>query len=563
MIKGFFKHLFFLVLCSSFVVEKLFSEDTLTIHPISFSTPSPEGWVAQYEVQVNFPEVENNWRKIFMVQTLKCDSSTKADKYDCGEWDYIWDAMLFVPVNDTVEAFKLGSFVTPYGKRLVMGGKRGWQWVYDLTDYAPILRGLKELHIGNNQELLDLKFYFIEGVPPRNSISISNLYPLGDYDGHYGYTYKYKDISNNAVLKPRKIDLDPLASEFSIKSIISGHGHEGPKNCCEWVSKSHYYIINDLKEHTWNIWKDCGNNPIYPQGGTWPFDRAGWCPGTKVHEEIFDFTNIVNPGQTINFDYEIEKMEDSNEGEGIYRISHQLFSYGPPNFKRNLEIVDIENPSSKNKHSRTNPTLGGAKIKIKNIGSENIRKIKFYYGLKNGKKSIFHWKGDLKFLESLNIKFPLNDWTGLKSNQSFFVEAITVNGRKDENPIDNKITSSVRIPPVFPTNFVIKLKTNNFGRSKQNSFSIHDYYDSIYYLESQFLDSTDYDVLIKLENGLYQFVFKDFNEDGIDKLWWKEKDSVGVAGALGFYDLDQNLLKVFPPDFGQEIRMDFIVGPIP
>ena len=52
-----------------------------------------------------------------MIQTLKCDSSTKADKYDCGEWDYIWDAMLYVPVNDTVEAFKLGSFVTPYGKR--------------------------------------------------------------------------------------------------------------------------------------------------------------------------------------------------------------------------------------------------------------------------------------------------------------------------------------------------------------------------------------------------------------------------------------------------------------
>ena len=38
-----------------------------------------------------------------MIQTLKCDSLTKADKYDCGEWDYIWDAMLFVPVNDTVE----------------------------------------------------------------------------------------------------------------------------------------------------------------------------------------------------------------------------------------------------------------------------------------------------------------------------------------------------------------------------------------------------------------------------------------------------------------------------
>ena len=218
-----------------------------------------------------------------MKQTLKCDPRTSADKYDCGEWDYIWDALIFIPVNDTVEAYKLGSFVTPYGKRLEMGGEKGWEWVYDLTDYAPLLRGKKRLRIGNNQELLDLKFEFIEGVPPRNPISIQNIYSLGEYDGHYGYTYRYGDIVENKVLKPRKIDLSPAASHFSIKSIISGHGHEGPNHCCEWVEKSHYFFINELKEHSWKVWKDCGNNPIYPQGGTWPYDRAGWCPLSLIH----------------------------------------------------------------------------------------------------------------------------------------------------------------------------------------------------------------------------------------------------------------------------------------
>ena len=117
-----------------------------------------------------------------MKQTLKCDPRTSADKYDCGEWDYIWDALIFIPVNDTVEAYKLGSFVTPYGKRLEMGGEKGWEWVYDLTDYAPLLRSKKRLRIGNNLELLDLKFEFIEGIPARNPISIQNIYPLGEYD---------------------------------------------------------------------------------------------------------------------------------------------------------------------------------------------------------------------------------------------------------------------------------------------------------------------------------------------------------------------------------------------
>ena len=48
-------------------------------------------------------------------------------------------------------------------------------------------------------------------------------------------------------LRSTEIDLDPLASEFSLKAIISGHGHEGPEYCCEWVNKSHSYIINGSK----------------------------------------------------------------------------------------------------------------------------------------------------------------------------------------------------------------------------------------------------------------------------------------------------------------------------
>ena len=55
--------------------------DTLTIHPITFSTASPEGWNAQYKTIVSFPNTEDQWAKILMVQTLKCDSLTAGDKY--------------------------------------------------------------------------------------------------------------------------------------------------------------------------------------------------------------------------------------------------------------------------------------------------------------------------------------------------------------------------------------------------------------------------------------------------------------------------------------------------
>ena len=55
--------------------------DTLTIHPITFSTASPEGWNAQYKTIVPFPNTEDQWAKILMVQTLKCDSLTTGDEY--------------------------------------------------------------------------------------------------------------------------------------------------------------------------------------------------------------------------------------------------------------------------------------------------------------------------------------------------------------------------------------------------------------------------------------------------------------------------------------------------
>jgi hypothetical protein len=114
------------------------------------------------------------------------------------------------------------------------------------------------------------------------------------------------------------------------------------------------------------VWKDCGNNPIYPQGGTWPFDRAGWCPGTKVDEYEFELTPKVASGDTITLDYSIEPFADNGEKDGTLRMSHQLFSYGPPNFKYDAALVDIIVPSTSDRYSRVNPGSGNSVIVIQN-----------------------------------------------------------------------------------------------------------------------------------------------------------------------------------------------------
>jgi hypothetical protein len=327
-----------------------------------------------------------------MVQTLKCDSLTAGDKYPCGEWDYIWSTFVDVPKGDSTEQFCLGSFVTPYGKRLEMGDETGWEWVYDISEYAPILKGDLNLQVGNNQELLNLKFHFIKGTPLRDVIAVENIYPYADY--------KYEHLADDSLLTETEIILNAEAVGFRIKSIVSGHGHAGPRNCCEWDSKTHTWYMDDYELFRWNVWTDCGNNPIYPQGGTWPFDRAGWCPGTIVDEHEFELTPYVNPSDTIKLDYGIENYYDNGEKDGTFRMTQQLISYGAPNFKNDVELVDIIAPSNTDKYSRINPICDNPQIIIRNSGEFDLHSVEIEYGLYKGKKSTHQWHGSLTFLES-------------------------------------------------------------------------------------------------------------------------------------------------------------------
>jgi len=534
------------------------AQDTLLLHPINWETPSPEGWNAQYIKEINFPKKKGPWAKILMIHTLKCDSSTKGDKYPCGEWDYIWNTLLEVPTKDSIEVFSIGSFVTPYGKGLYLGGQKGWEWTYDISDYAPILKGRRKIIVGNNQELLDLKFLFIKGIPARDFLRVDNLYPHGKY--------KYSDLSEDLVLKEKSVKLLPEASGYKLKSVISGHGHEGPRNCCEWDSKTHTYLLSGWEIFRWNVWKDCGNNSIYPQGGTWPFDRAGWCPGTKVDEYEFELTPYVKSGDLIHIDYAIEPYSDNGEKEGFFYMTHQIFSYGKPNFKNDAEIIDIMSPTDKQKFSRFNPSLMNPKIVIKNNGQYDLKSVDIFYGLKSRKKSIFKWNGNLEFLEEEIITLPTPRWNGIKKSKNFVVTLKNPNNTKDENLYNNTLLSIIPIPDLFPKKFLLRYFTNNINRARENSFTISNMNGNVLYSEEKFSDSTEYIFTMKLKNGDYQFVLKDKMEDGISKHWWNRTSSpekIGINGAVQFLSISGDTLKNFSSDFGQEIRYNFHVGPLP
>ena len=62
-------------------------------------------------------------------------------------------------------SFQIMSFVTPYGLGLNFGVD-GKTWYFDVTDFAPILKGNKRITMsggGQWQEDMDIKFLFIGG----------------------------------------------------------------------------------------------------------------------------------------------------------------------------------------------------------------------------------------------------------------------------------------------------------------------------------------------------------------------------------------------------------------
>lgn len=199
------------------------------------------------------------------------ENGEQVDEVEVPEDDVIFIETLTY-YQKTIAKYELLSFVTPYGIGLDFGIK-GKTWIFDVTDYGPILKNKKRLLMdkgGEWQEDIDIKFAFIKGKPTRNILSVNQVWPATSY----GFT----SILNNNHLEPRDLYCEPEVRSMKIRTVATGHGQEG-----EFIARNHSLNVNGgATEYTWQLWKECADNPVYPQGGTWVYDRAGWCPGAPA-----------------------------------------------------------------------------------------------------------------------------------------------------------------------------------------------------------------------------------------------------------------------------------------
>lgn len=442
---------------------------------------------------------------------------------------------------EVINPYELGRYITPYGNGLSLGN--GFKWVFDVSDYRMLLKDSVHLSAGNWQELLDLSFDMIEGTPPRDPIAIKNLWR--------GYPAYNNNIEN--FLTPMKIKIPDNAINTRIKMRPTGHGFGGNENCSEFCAKNHMITVNGIERFRKLVWKeDCGRNPVYPQGGTWVYSRANWCPGDDVPTYNFELTPYVTPGDSVILDYNVDPYTWNGQGSvPTYVIETQLISYSAPNFTNDAAIYDIKSPSKEQRYSRLNPICNFPVVVIQNTGSDTLRSLTITYGLEGATPSTFNWTGKLAFMDTVDVKLGKIDWTG--TDKVFYATVSNPNNSVDQYQNNNTLRNRYSFTPELPSELIFEFKSNSYPM--ENEYSLTDDNGNIIFSHNTFASNSYYRDTVNLPMGCYYLRLIDFDDDGLS--FWANSDG---SGYMRIKKVAGGIAKNFGGDFGSEIFYKFTVG---
>jgi hypothetical protein len=462
------------------------------------------------------------------------------------------------PPYEIVKDVEIARYITPYGIQFDLG-PNGFAWIYDVTDYQDYLKNIVDLAAHNTQELLDLKFAFIEGIPPRD---LHKREPIWSDFRSYGFA----NMANDVDLQAKKIHLSDTSENFKIKTRMSGHGQVGNNACCEWVPNNHQIKVDGVSRFNWNIWEatDCGDNPNIGQGGTWPYAREGWCPGDQVKEYEFELTPFITPGDSVELDYVINPVPANDPGQagGNYIAAYDLISYSAPNFQNDAAIKDVLNPNNYEYYSKWNPTCSNPRVILKNTGANPLTSCRITCWVTYENYIYLDWTGNLNFLEEQIVEIPVTDnnfWYDWDSTQTFraFVHNVNGNNGDDENNQNSMKTVHFDAPERIDGPFFVWLTTNN--KASENNYRLQDHAGNIIFERDQLTNQTQYKDTFNLAPGCYSIIIEDTDSDGLS-FWYSSQVEGETAGSMRLRLVGGSYIEFFPGDFGSYHRYDFSVG---
>ncbi len=463
----------------------------------------------------------------------------------------------FASPYEVIDNWEIGRYITPYGIGLTLGPD-GFRWTYDVTDYQYLLHDSVELSAGNQQELIDLEFEMIEGTPPRDLVRHQR--PWGPQR-----SYSYAGLSDDTQLAPVTVDLDPAAAQWVVRSRFTGHGHNSNDgsypHCCEWKDNTHSLTVNGAPADAWHIWQtnDCALNPVYPQGGTWPGAREGWCPGDMVKDHWTDITALVS-GSTATIDYQITPVPANNlgMGGGNYVVNMDLYEFGPATHGLDAEIYEVKRPNDWEYRGRENPICTEPVVTLRNAGATELTSVTFIYSVSGGPVESHTWTGSLKHMENIDVTLPVpaaGFWTG--DGQNIFTATVSApNGGVDLYGDNDSHTSHFDLPAVYDDPVKVYYKTNN--RPWENEVVIKDLNGVVVYQKDwgTLTGNTTYTDTLHLTPGCYTLDMLDTENDGLS--YWA--DPGAGAGFLRLRKWSGGVLKNFISEFGRGLHWSFTLS---
>ena len=264
-------------------------------------------WATPHVETFEFPPEWMQWSQILLEYTIGCPTETG----DCDPWDRLGHLRV-VEIDSTGAEIhtEIARVITPYD---ITGGTRpdSCTFVLDVTDYESLLHDSVTLSnyieswMGNEYGwVVTIRFGFIPGTNELEAFRVENLW-------QYGHLV-YGDPANpiESYLNPQIVEIPSEAVAVKFRAITTGHGQGNTDNAAEFSYKWHEIVTNGVPDGHY-LWRDdCPQNTCSPQGGTWPYNRAGWCPGDKVDPWDVDVTGWVTPGEPAEFDYNVEEYEN-------------------------------------------------------------------------------------------------------------------------------------------------------------------------------------------------------------------------------------------------------------
>ncbi|WP_419803346.1 peptide-N-glycosidase F-related protein [Mucilaginibacter sp.] len=501
-----------------------------------------------YKAWGKFPSANIPVRQIKLKVKFGCPDSMR-----CADWDY--DDHITIRrkggKRGASQDYEIGRMLTPYGG--AFGKDWTFEWEVDVTDFSMLLRDSVEIeynHTGYEPNKdrgwsITLDFEIVKGKPAWEPVAIQKI-----YDG----SFSYGDSSNSIekALKPVVFDTQKQAGFARLRVVQTGHGMDTPDGCGEFCSKYRELWYDGKMIDKRSIWKTCGDNPLYPQAGTWIYNRANWCPGTLMQPDIYDLNIESRKQHTIDIN-----MQNyiSSKPSATEVISAYLIQYKKAAVKNDIAMEDVITPSLKDAYRRENPSSIKPQILVKNMGSAAIKKLHIRYGTKGFPQKVTDWKGIIKPAATAVIKLPgtVDAKTGINA---FEVELMLPNGKQDAYLADNKIIGAFEAVPKQDSVLVVYLLTNN--QPAQNSYAIVNEKGET--VKERALGSltanTVYRDTLHLPKGQYQFMLRDTAGNGLE-FWANPK---GGRGKVRLLNKNGAMIKDFDSDFGNSVQYAFEVG---